>query len=134
MKCEWFTHLQTILTIPKELHMVVYSICKRYHHMKTTIHHICLSIFQNLIVFWQFLKCFLIIKNDESKVYMVKTNSIQCYIIFSMIDFSSYIIEICVTSHTNILFAWESFIYTSRKALNSWTWFCKTIPMISTTL
>jgi hypothetical protein len=65
---------------------------------------------------------------------MVKTNSIQCYIIFSMIDFSSYIIEICVTSHTNILFAWESFIYTSRKALNSWTWFCKTIPMISTTL
>jgi hypothetical protein len=63
---------------------------------------------------------------------MDKTNSIQCYIIFSMIDFSSYIIEICVTSHTNILFAWESFIYTSRNALNSWSLFCKTIPMIST--
>lgn len=56
---------------------------------------------------------------------MTKTNSIQCYIIFSMIYFSSYIIEICVTSHNNILFAWESLIYTSRKALNSWTWFCK---------
>jgi hypothetical protein len=85
------------------------------------------------------LDCFLAIfqvffKLDESKVYMTKRNSIQCYIIFSMIDFSSYIIEICVTSHSNILFAWESFIYTSRKALNNWTWFCKTIPMISTTL
>jgi hypothetical protein len=64
-------------------------------------------------------------KNDESKVYMVFLKSIQCYIIFSMIGFNSHIIEICVTSHTNILFTWESFIYTSRKALNSWTWFCK---------